>query len=152
KVDPRGHISAILREPRNAAHRIVEECMVAANRCAADFLREEDALFIAHNGFRPERCDTVRRLLEAHAPGLAAIDFSTPEGYLQLLQSLPQSELPLRSVLSRSLERSRLQRRAAPHYGMGLPAYTTITSPIRKYGDFLLHRIIKARLAGQRPP
>lgn len=163
-VNERGHISDIHCEPRNPAHRIVEECMVATNRSAAEFLRGDDALFIVHNGFRPERGDNVRRLLEAHAPALAAIDFSAPEGYLQLLQSLPTSEptpaeesgpapaLPLRSVLSRSLERSRLQRRAAPHFGMGLPAYTTITSPIRKYSDFLLHRIIKARLGGAEPP
>jgi VacB/RNase II family 3'-5' exoribonuclease len=161
EVDTRGHISSIHREPRNPAHRIVEECMVAANRCAADFLRGDDALFIVHNGFRPERGDNVRRLLESHAPALASIDFSTPQGYLQLLQSLPQAAatpagtgpaLPLRSVLSRSLERSRLQRRAAAHVGMGLAAYTTITSPIRKYGDFLLHRIIKARLNNTKAP
>lgn len=153
EIDARGRIAAIRREEKNAAHRLVEECMVAANRSAADFLRGGAALFVAHNGFRPERHDNVRRLIREQLPQCADLDFTTAEGYLALIQTLEQTpaELPLRAILSRSLERSRLQRHTAPHFGMGLPAYTTITSPIRKYGDFLLHRAIKAKLAGGEP-
>ncbi|MEE8058362.1 MAG: VacB/RNase II family 3'-5' exoribonuclease [Pseudomonadales bacterium] len=137
-------------QQKNSAHSIVEECMVAANRCAADMLREQ-GLFIAHAGFRQERIPDVRKLADEQL-SLTEIDFATPEGYQQLMKSIDGQTLtfPLRSVLSRLLERSYLSTTASPHQGMGLPAYTTFTSPLRKFSDFMVHRIIKAIL-NQRP-
>ncbi len=155
-VDERGHLTAIHRTEKNAAHRLVEECMVATNRCAAEWLRDEDALFVDHPGFRPERLETIRKLIADHCPTLAGPennenDPTTLSGYIAIMQGLESAstELPLRAVASRALARSQFSRRAAPHFGMGLPAYTTITSPIRKFGDLLLHRTIKAKLAGK---
>jgi VacB/RNase II family 3'-5' exoribonuclease len=156
EVDARGHLTAIRRRDKNAAHRLVEECMVAANRCAAEWLRNDDALFVNHPGFRPERLEMIRKLVASHCPALAAADGGVPDpttldGYIATMQGLENAanELPLRAVASRALARSQFSRRAAPHFGMGLPVYTTITSPIRKFGDLLLHRIIKAKLAGK---
>ncbi len=152
-VDERGRLTAIHRRDKNAAHRMVEECMVATNRCAAQWLRDGDALFIDHPGFRPERLEMLQKLIAAHCPAAAGGDLTDLAGYIAAMQALESApdELPLRPIASRSLARAQFSRRAAPHFGMGLPAYTTITSPIRKFGDLLLHRIIKDKLAGQSP-
>lgn len=151
QLDASGKVAAIQRQDKTAAHQLVEECMVAANRSAADFLKNDTALFICHNGFRPERRETVAKLLAEQLP--QAADIGELNGYATTMRAADiEHALPLRAILSRSLERSALRTQAAPHFGMGLPCYTTITSPIRKYGDFLLHRLIKAKLRGEQPP
>jgi VacB/RNase II family 3'-5' exoribonuclease len=138
-------------KPKNTAHIIIEECMVAANRCAADLLGEH-GVFISHTGFRKERLPDAHKLGQEQL-GLTDIDAATPEGYRQLMASIDDdnTEFPLRSVLSRLLERSQLSTQRLPHYGMGLAFYTTFTSPIRKYTDFLVHKLIKAKLNGHTP-
>src|SRR5690606_37822380 len=87
EMDARGHIAAIRCEHKNRVHRIVEECMVATNRSAADFLRDDEALFVVHNGFRPERLENVRRLTGERLPELAEVDPTSAQGYLQLIQA-----------------------------------------------------------------
>lgn len=145
KID---HIKAI---EKTTAHSLVEECMVAANRCAAE-LMENQGLFASHRGFRPERVEGVTKLADEQL-ALKDIDLATPEGYRQLINSIDDSiEFPVRSVLSRMLERGQLSTEPKPHVGMGLPRYTTFTSPIRKYTDLLVHRIVKAKLKGQDQP
>jgi len=153
QVDDNGGIAAIQRRKKTAAHRVVEECMVAANRCAADFLRNDNAVFVTHNGFRRERHDNVARLSADHLPEQQDADISTLEGYVALMQAAGvEHEMPRRAILARSLERSQLRAGAAPHFGMGLPCYTTATSPLRKYNDFLVQRVIKAKLRGATLP
>lgn len=142
-------LDKIIIDDKNKAHQLVEECMVAANCCAAKMLGD-NGIFISHPGFRSERIADVKKLAEEQL-SLTDVDFSTPEGYRQLMNSIVDEELtfPLRAVLSRLLERSRLSATPAPHYGMGLAAYTTITSPIRKYSDLLVHRLIKQKIRQQ---
>jgi ribonuclease R len=154
ELDEHGKISAIRRQEKSAAHRLVEECMVATNRCAADFLPENAALFVCHNGFRSERREAIERLVAEQLPALQGVDIGALPGYIALLQAANRSDqpLPLRAILLRCLERSQLRGAAAPHFGMGLPRYTTITSPIRKFNDFLLHRLIAAKLRGEPLP
>ena len=131
---------------KTSAHQVIEECMVAANRCAADMLGDQ-GLFISHPGFRSERLADVKKLAEEQL-SLSDIDFSTPQGYQQLIKSIDDDQLqfPLRAVLSRLLERSRLSDQALPHHGMGLEKYTTFTSPIRKYSDLTVHRLLKSKI------
>ncbi|WP_101758350.1 VacB/RNase II family 3'-5' exoribonuclease [Oceanicoccus sp. KOV_DT_Chl] len=139
-------------QQKSSAHQLVEECMIAANRCASDMLGDS-GIFISHPGFRKERLADVKKLAEEQL-ALTDCDFSTPEGYRQLMNAIDDEALnfPLRSVLSRLLERSRLTAKPQPHYGMGMQSYTTFTSPIRKYSDLLVHRIIKAKLQKQSQP
>jgi len=152
-LDADGRISAITRQDKTEAHRLVEECMVAVNRCAADFLKNDRAVFIGHSGFRGERRDNIARLVSEHLPALQGADVGSLEGYIAVMQAAAGAEaLPLRAILARSLERSQFVAEAAPHFGMGLPCYTTVTSPLRKYNDYLAHRIIKAKLRGETPP
>ena len=125
--------------------------MVAANRCAAK-LMDQQGLFASHRGFRPERLEGVTKLADEQL-SLKDIDFGSLDGYRQLINSIDDNiEFPVRSVLSRMLERGQLVSEPKPHVGMGMDRYTTFTSPIRKYTDLLVHRIIKAKLKGEALP
>lgn len=146
--------AAYRRDDKNAAQQLVEQCMVAANRCAADFLADTRAPFIRHNGFRAERRELVGQLIKAQLPALESVDVAALDGFVALQRTLAENTypLPLRAIFMRSLERSQFSAQGAPHFGMGLPRYITATSPIRKYHDFLVHRALKAKLRGQPTP
>ncbi|KAA1172767.1 VacB/RNase II family 3'-5' exoribonuclease [Marinobacter salinexigens] len=150
RLDENKRIRAIEPAAQNEAHRLVEECMVAANRCAADFLRSkvDSGLFIQHPGLRDDRVDNIRALLASHAPHLSEVDANSAEGFKQLMKQADEldAEVPVKSIISRQLARAELGFEAAPHQGMGLDAYTTFTSPLRKFSDFYVHRLIKAAL------
>jgi ribonuclease R len=137
------------------SQRLVEECMVAANRCAARFLATHKASgpFVSHPGFRADRADEVRKFLTLHAPELAELDQTTVTGYRDIMLGLAASEeaLPLRAMVNRLLTRAELSCEPAPHMGMALDCYTNCTSPLRKYVDFLAHQQIKAVLQGAEP-
>lgn len=149
RLDENRRIRAIEPSVQTEAHRVVEECMVAANRCAADFLaKHPSGLFIQHPGLRADRINNIKSLLEAYAPHLAHIDASEPEGFKTLMRETSEleAEVPVKTILSRQLARAELAFTPAPHQGMGLSAYTTFTSPLRKYSDLYVHRMIKAAL------
>lgn len=135
------------------SQRIVEECMVAANRCAARLLSEKKAAgpYVVHPGFRSDRRDELQKFLDMHAPDVAGADPTTVAGYREIIARLtaPEHALPLRAMVNRLMTRAELSQSAAPHMGMALDAYTNCTSPLRKYIDFLVHLQIKAILSGQ---
>ncbi len=149
RLDENKHIRQIEPASQNEAHRLVEECMVAANRCAADFLGQRDhGLFITHPGLRADRADNIRTLLTTYAPELGELDPASADGFRQLMQQADSvtCDVPLKAIVSRQLARVELAFAPAPHQGMGLAAYTTFTSPLRKFSDFYVHRVIKAAL------
>ncbi|HET8710312.1 MAG TPA: RNB domain-containing ribonuclease, partial [Spongiibacteraceae bacterium] len=156
RLDDSGKIASYQRQTKNAAHQLVEECMVATNRCAADFLQadglDNSAVFVTHAGFRSERRDNIDKLIAAELPQLADGDIANLNDYVSLMKVVAStaSELPLREILTRSLERSQFSATPAPHFGMGLPCYLTVTSPIRKFNDYLSQRAIKAKLRGEK--
>lgn len=151
-LDDDGQVRDIVKIERSDAHRLVEECMLASNRSIADWLAEKQhGIFINHAGIRTERLGEVTSLLREQLqleqkPELAHLD-----QYVQQLQAAAQyeGELPLRMIVSRQLERSSLTTIDAPHFGLGFQRYTTATSPLRKYNDLLVHRIIGALLHQQ---
>lgn len=152
RLDENRRIRLIEPAVQNEAHRLVEECMVAANRCAANFLQQQgEGLFIQHPGLRDDRADNIRKLLEGYAPHLSELDAGSAEGFKQLMKHSEQAEaeVPVKSILSRQLARAELRFEAAPHQGMGLAAYTTFTSPLRKFTDLYVHRLIKAAMWDQ---
>ena len=144
-------IDSIEPVTKTSGHLLVEECMVAANRCAADFLGEK-GLFHGHAGFRAERIEGVNKLADEQL-NINDTDFSELAAYRQLINSIDDESIdfPIRSVLSRMLSPGRLNHEPKPHFGMGLERYTTFTSPIRKYSDLHVHRLIKAKLNKQDP-
>jgi ribonuclease R len=137
------------------SQKLVEECMISANRCAARFLSEHEATgpFVAHPGFRPDRLDEAKKFLAMHAPDVAQRDPTQLEDYRDIMRCLsaPEQALPLRAMVNRLLTRAELGNQSAVHMGMALPSYTNCTSPLRKYVDFLAHLQIKAVLRGNKP-
>jgi ribonuclease R len=154
QLDDQGQIEAIEPGEKLVSQRLVEACMVAANRCAGEFLAAGDASgpFISHPGFRRDRADEVRQFLERHLPAQAAADTATLEGYRDVFRALaaPGHALPLRGMVNRLLTRATLSSAPGPHMGLVLPVYTTCTSPLRRACDFLAHLQIKAVLHGRR--
>ena len=151
-LDDHKRIETIEPYEKLLSQKLVEECMVAANRCAARFLAQHGASgpFVAHRGFREDRLDEVRRFLQMHTPELAEQDPTTLEGYRAIMQGLadPGRDLPLRGMVNRLMARAELAGEPAAHMGMSLPCYTNCTSPLRKYVDFLVHLQIKSLLHG----
>ncbi len=160
-LNEQGKIEQIISMERNLAHKLVEECMVAVNRSVANFLSEkEHGLFIQHAGIRSERQGEARALIKEQLNVANPEKVTTLEGFIEIQQLIAagdperengQFELPLQAILARQLERSKFGSEVKPHVGMGLPAYTTFTSPIRKYNDLLVHRLVKAYIAESTP-
>jgi ribonuclease R len=149
RLDENRRVRLIEPSVQNEAHRLVEECMVAANRCAADFLgKQAKGLFIQHPGLRNDRVDNIRTLLEGFAPQLSGLDINEADGFRQLMKQTEglEADVPVKTIISRQLARAELSFSPGPHQGMGLNAYTTFTSPLRKYTDFHVHRLIKSTL------
>ncbi|WP_232059059.1 RNB domain-containing ribonuclease [Kineobactrum salinum] len=151
-LNDRKQIESIEPHDKLLSQKLVEECMIAANRCAARFLAERGSSgpFVTHPGFRKDRLDEVRKFLSLHAPAAAELDPTTREGYRDIMRQLAGSDnpLPLRAMVNRLLTRAELTTRAGLHMGMALECYTNCTSPLRKYVDFLAHQQIKAALHG----
>lgn len=152
-LNDRKQIEHIEPHEKLLSQRVVEECMIAANRCAARLLVEHGASgpFVVHPGFRKDRLDEARKFLDLHAPGTSELDPASREGYRDIMRTLSEDngELPLRAMVNRLLTRAELTTEAGLHMGMALEFYTNCTSPLRKYLDFLVHQQIKAILRGE---
>jgi ribonuclease R len=152
--DDHGKIEKIVPTARNDAHRLIEECMLAANVCASDFLREREheALYRVHEGPTPERLLKLRDFLGTFGFQLGGGDAPTAKDYAKLLEKIgdrPDKQL-LQTVMLRSLRQAIYSPDNVGHFGLAYESYTHFTSPIRRYPDLLIHRAIKSALAGRR--
>jgi ribonuclease R len=152
--DDAGRLKRIDRVERNDAHRVIEECMLAANVCASDFLssRKHPALYRVHEGPTEEKLEGLREFLREFGLHLQGGDKPKAKDYARLLDSVrgrPDVQL-LQTVLLRSLQQAVYSPRNVGHFGLAYEHYTHFTSPIRRYPDLLVHRAIKAVLAKQR--
>ena len=148
-----GKIERIEAVVRNDAHRLIEECMLAANACTADFLQahKHPVLYRVHEGPTPEKVEAVREFLKEFGLQLGGGDEPQAADYSRLLDKLkgrPDAPL-LQTVLLRSLRQARYCPDNTGHFGLGYEAYTHFTSPIRRYPDLLVHRAIRAVLQGK---
>tara|TARA_B100001250_G_scaffold413835_1_gene449396 strand:- start:2286 stop:4214 length:1929 start_codon:yes stop_codon:yes gene_type:complete len=154
-LDDEGQISDIVRIDRNDAHKLVEECMLVCNRSVAEWLKARNAgFFIEQSGIRTERLGEATALLKEQLTLDSKPDLSDLPTYVSLQQQAAAAscELPLRTILSRQMQRSEFGRSGQPHMGLGFTCYTTFTSPLRKYNDLLIHRTVKALLNETTPP
>ena len=152
--DAHGKIEKIVPAPRNDAHKLIEECMLAANVCAADVLAKagHPALYRVHEGPTPEKLEQLKAFLGASALSLGGGEEPTAMDYARLLDKIrdrPDFAL-LQTVLLRSLQQARYRPDNVGHFGLAYEAYAHFTSPIRRYPDLLVHRAIRAVLAGKR--
>jgi ribonuclease R len=153
EFDVRGKIVRIVPVVRNDAHKLIEECMLAANVCTAEFLAQHKhpALYRVHEGPTPEKLAALRDFLAGCALSLPGGDDPTASHYAALLLTIkdrPDYAL-LQTVLLRSLQQARYRPDNVGHFGLSYEAYAHFTSPIRRYPDLLVHRAIKAVLAKQ---
>ncbi|MFY9316048.1 MAG: ribonuclease R [Burkholderiales bacterium] len=154
EFDARGKILRIVPEPRNEAHRLIEECMLAANVCAGDFLssRGHAALYRVHDVPAPEKVHALRDFLAELGLHLPGGESPKPKDYAQLLAKIRQRPdfALLQTILLRSMKQAVYTPENLGHFGLAFDAYVHFTSPIRRYPDLLVHRAIKAALANQK--
>ena len=151
--DDNGKIERIEEVHRNDAHKLIEECMLAANVCAADFLlrHQHKALYRNHAGPTPEKLAVLREQLALLGLRLGGGDKPEPKHYGKLAEQIaerPDREA-LQSMLLRSMQQAVYEAENEGHFGLAYDYYTHFTSPIRRYPDLLVHRAIKAVLANK---
>jgi len=152
--DDNGRIERIVPRTRNDAHKLIEEAMLAANVCAADFiaLHEHPVLYRVHEGPTPEKKVTLQNYLKALGLGLSISDDPKPAEYQQLAQATKDrvDAQQIHSMLLRSMQQAIYTPSNSGHFGLAYQAYAHFTSPIRRYPDLLVHRVIKAILHGKK--
>jgi ribonuclease R len=140
-------IERIVPTMRNDAHRLIEECMLCANICAAKFLLKHGypALYRVHEGPSDDKLADLRKFLGEMGLKLPGGKKPTPSDYAHLLSSIadrPDSRI-IQTVLLRSLSQAVYSAENKGHFGLAFEAYTHFTSPIRRYPDLIVHRAIR---------
>ncbi|MGD8593947.1 MAG: ribonuclease R [Gammaproteobacteria bacterium] len=148
-------IERIVPLQRNDAHRLIEECMIAANVCAASYLADNDmpALYRVHDAPSEDKLVDLRDFLKSLGLTMAGGSEPEPKHYGQLLAQVrnrPDWHL-IQTVMLRSLNQAVYSPDNLGHFGLALDVYGHFTSPIRRYPDLLVHRAIKHVLSGQIP-
>ncbi|WP_119354531.1 ribonuclease R, partial [Azohydromonas sediminis] len=152
--DENGRIEKIVPRVRTEAHRLIEEAMLAANVCAADFIAraEHPSLYRVHEGPTPEKRTTLQNYLRALGIGLGLSEEPTP-GEFQAIAAATRDRpdaAQIHTMLLRSMQQAIYSGIKGSHFGLAYEAYTHFTSPIRRYPDLLIHRVLKALLHGKR--
>jgi ribonuclease R len=143
-------IEKIIPRTRNVAHRVIEEAMLAANVCSADFIgaSKQFGLFRVHEGPTPEKQELLRNYLRAVGVGMSISDNPSPGEFQAIANATkdrPDAQ-QIHSMLLRSMQQAIYTPSNSGHFGLAFDAYTHFTSPIRRYPDLLVHRVIKSVL------
>lgn len=151
--NPAGKIERIVPRTRNDAHKLIEECMLAANVCAANLLEtyKHPGTYRIHAGPTKEKLTQVRNFLKQVGLFLGGGDSPSASDYAALMKKVkgrPDAQL-LQTMLLRSMQQAVYSPDNIGHFGLSYEAYAHFTSPIRRYPDLLTHRAIKAVLQGK---
>ena len=151
KTDDKGEIVAIVAREVNDAHRLIEECMLAANTCAADFIgrHKKLSLYRVHDTPSVDKLLELRRTLSGFGLTLYGGNKPTAADYEKVVEEVkdkPYNDV-IQTALLRSMQRAVYSPDNIGHYGLGYEAYTHFTSPIRRYPDLLVHRTIRGILS-----
>ncbi|CAK0765785.1 Ribonuclease R [Gammaproteobacteria bacterium] len=147
-------VKEILPVVRNDAHRLIEECMIAANIASAEFLtaRKVPLLYRVHEGPNPEKLQSLRKFLGELGLDLGGGDDPQPKDFGKILlqtQDRPDSHV-IQTVLLRSLKQATYRPQNKGHFGLACESYTHFTSPIRRYPDLLVHRALRHALSSKK--
>lgn len=153
--DENRKIQEIVPVQRNDAHKLIEECMLAANICAARFLEKHElvGLYRVHEGPDEEKLENLREFLGELGLYLPGGKKPKPEHYqetLAMVADRPDAHL-IQTVMLRSMKRAMYQPNNEGHFGLNYEAYTHFTSPIRRYPDLLVHRAIRHVVRSKMP-
>jgi ribonuclease R len=151
--DDSGRIEKIVPRERTEAHKLIEEAMLAANVCSAEFVLQgkQPALYRVHEGPTPEKRETLKAYLRAIGVQASLSEDPAPKEFQAI--ALATKERPdsqqIHSMLLRSMQQAIYTPFNSGHFGLAYEGYTHFTSPIRRYPDLLVHRVIKAKLLGK---
>jgi ribonuclease R len=152
--DENGRIERIVPRVRNDAHRLIEESMLAANVCSADFIQQSKhpGLYRVHEGPTPEKKELLRTYLKAIGVALTISEDPQPAEFQRIAEATKErpDAQQIHTMLLRSMSQAIYTPINSGHFGLAYDAYTHFTSPIRRYPDLLVHRVIKAILASER--
>jgi len=145
--DAERKIQQIIPADRTEAHKLIEECMLCANVCAASLLDKNKlpGLYRVHDGPRQEKLANLREFLGELGLGLPGGDDPTPKDFQRVLSQVagrPDASV-IQTVILRSMNRAAYEPENNGHFGLNYPAYAHFTSPIRRYPDLLVHRAIR---------
>jgi ribonuclease R len=149
-----GRIERIEAYSRNDAHKLIEECMLAANTCAAEFMKrnKRHGLYRVHEGPTPEKLQSLRDYLRNLGLSLDGGEDPSTDDYAKLLKAArgrPDFQI-IQTMCLRSLQQALYSPDHVGHFGLSYEHYAHFTSPIRRYPDLLTHRVIKGILAGKK--
>ena len=152
--DENGRIEKIVPRTRTEAHKLIEEAMLAANVCSAEFIARANhpSLYRVHEGPTPEKKVLLQNYLRALGLGLSVSDDPKPAEFQAIAAATKDrvDAMQIHTMLLRSMQQAIYTGTNSGHFGLAYEAYTHFTSPIRRYPDLLVHRVIKALLAGKR--
>ena len=155
RIGDDGKIEGFYAVTRNDAHRLIEECMIAANVEAAVALRlaKAGSLYRVHGQPEDKRVTELQKVMNALQVGAVFSEKPTPREFRQLVERLGARPdgLLLENLVMRSLAQAVYQQTNIGHFGLALEEYAHFTSPIRRYPDLLVHRAIKAAMVPNSP-
>jgi len=143
----RKRVEKITLEPRRIAHRIIEELMILANVCVSDVLSKKlgYGIFNSHRGFDPNSLDQIYDVLKKNNVVFNDIDILSFDGFCKIRRVLDKKkDNYLDNRLRKYQSFGEMKNVPSPHFALGFKNYATWTSPIRKYGDMLNHRLLKS--------
>ncbi len=154
-LDEEGMPTGIARAPRTSAHRLIEECMLAANRAVAEFLADAGgaSFFRVHESPSEDNLQGLRAILSKlglKAPRLE--ELKRPGGLQEVFDAVEGSDVERYVNLAalRSMKLARYEAAPALHFGLGFERYTHFTSPIRRYADLCVHRRLQKLMRGDK--
>ncbi|HYM35746.1 MAG TPA: VacB/RNase II family 3'-5' exoribonuclease, partial [Steroidobacteraceae bacterium] len=152
RFDTQGRIAAFVEQSRNDAHRLIEECMIAANIEAAKFLTKHriPTLYRVHGSPEEDRVEQLREFLKGFAITMPQDRKLTPQDFSAILRRVADHEEAhlIETVVVRSMPQAVYQPDNIGHFGLALQHYAHFTSPIRRYPDLIVHRGIRHVLRG----
>jgi len=146
-------IQALHPKPSTTAHRIVEECMLLVNNAVANWFVEQElpGVFVSHTGVRSDRLESLDKVFQEKSVIAEDATLADPSTFSAALRQCREQEAlsSLALLLTKQLDRTTLSGTPESHFGLGFSVYTTVTSPIRKAQDYLMHRLLEKHLSKQ---
>ena len=155
KFNEEGGIDAIVPRTRGDSHKLIEECMLLANTCAANFTLKNDLPVLYRNHDKPDGEKSMRIHEYAKNFGLSFPEENpTQEDYQRIIEATKDrpDAVSIHSMLLRSMMQANYAPENIGHFGLAYDEYSHFTSPIRRYPDLMLHRAIKSKVTGKKQP